>query len=282
MKLAIIIPAHNEAANIRQCLESFISQSRRPDTLIVVDDNSTDETAQIVKEYRVSHPWIHLVSRSSSPEHLPGAKVVRAFNSGLAKLEDDIELIGKFDGDIVLPHNYFELVESEFKKRSKLGMCSGNLYVKQGDEWVYEAISDRSHIRGPVKLYRKDCLDAMGGIRESIGWDTVDEILANYYGFETITLNELRVLHLRPTGSSYTDKNAEMQGEALYKMGYSGVLSSLAAAKMARGRSSISFYFGCMRGFKNAARSGVTRIVNDDEAAFIRKYRWSRIRSKLF
>ena len=282
MKLAIVIPAHNESANIRQCLESFIAQSRLPDALIVVDDHSTDKTPQIVREYQNAHPWIQLASKSSSPEHQPGSKVVQAFKFGLAQLSGDFDLIGKFDADIALPPQYFEEIETEFVRKPRLGMCSGILYILSGDKWVYEAISDRSHVRGPVKLYRKSCLEAIGGLRESIGWDTVDELLANYYGFETATLETLKVLHLRRTGGSYPKKAAELQGEALYKIGYRRFLASLAAAKMAWGRRSLLFYFRTMKGYGTASKSGINRIVSEDEAKFINQYRWAKIRSKLF
>ena len=281
MKLAIIIPAHNEEGFIGRCLDSFVAQSRRPDSLVVVDDGSTDNTAQIAASYQTQYPWIRLVQQSSAPEHKPGAKVIRAFNFGCSQIEGDFDLIGKFDADIELPAEYFEVVIREFKNDPGLGICGGLLYIPQENSWIYEAIADKSHIRGPVKLYRESCLKAMKGLRESVGWDTVDVLLANYYGFRTKTIENLQVKHLRPTGKSYTLKAAELQGEALFKMGYGWLISHIAAAKMAWVRRRPGFYFSCRKGYRKAKSSGMQPMVTEEEAKFIRAYRWKMIRSKL-
>ena len=282
MKLAIVIPAYNEEDYIDQCLDSFISQTRPPDSLIVVDDNSTDNTARIVSKYQKDHPWIKLVYGSSTPEHQPGTKVVKAFNFGLGQLEGSFDLIGKFDADIVLPPQYFEVIIGEFDKDPGLGICGGLLYTLQGNKWVYERIANRSHIRGPVKLYRKSCLADIKGLKESIGWDTVDVLLANYYGYNTKTVENLEVKHLRPTGKSYNIKAAELQGEALFKMGYGWLLSQIAGVKMAWVRKNPGFYLAFRRGYQKAKTSGMEPMVTKEEADFIRAYRWKMIRSKLF
>ena len=52
--LTVIIPARNEASNIRRCLTSLLNQPIQAQTyqVIVVDDNSTDDTAGIVSLVR--------------------------------------------------------------------------------------------------------------------------------------------------------------------------------------------------------------------------------------
>ena len=282
MKTAIVIPAHNEEAYIGRCLDSFASQTRKPDLLLVVNDNSTDHTSKVVEGFSAEHTWINLVHHNSDTTHAPGAKVVNAFNYGLSQLENSYEFIGKFDADIVLPTNYLEEVMVEFEKNPKLGLCSGLLYIRKKDAWIYENISDRSHIRGPVKLYRQSCLEKIGGLRPSVGWDTVDELLAQYRGFEIQTLKELHVKHLRPTASAYNGKSARLRGEALYKMRYGRILSLLAMAKMAWHKRSVGYFFQGMKGYGQARKQGMSPIVNEEEGVYIRKYRWKNIRKKLF
>lgn len=51
MKISVVIPAYNEAAVIEKCLQSIISQTRPADEIIVVDNNSTDNTAEIASRY---------------------------------------------------------------------------------------------------------------------------------------------------------------------------------------------------------------------------------------
>ena len=50
-----------------------------------------------------------------------------------------------------------------------------------------------------------------------MGWDTIDEILAMYYGFEVKVLNNLKVKHLRPIGDVYSRNSSFLQGRAFIK-----------------------------------------------------------------
>jgi glycosyltransferase involved in cell wall biosynthesis len=49
--VSVVIPLFNSASSIRRCLDSVFGQTRRPDEVIVVDDGSTDSSAQVVREY---------------------------------------------------------------------------------------------------------------------------------------------------------------------------------------------------------------------------------------
>lgn len=280
MQISIIIPAHNEAAFLKDCLDSFVAQTHRPGEVIVVDDNSTDTTFGIALKYAQAHDWIKVIQRKSTDAHIPGKKVVDTFNFGLQHASD-YNLIGKFDADIILPPNYFEEVLNRFQANWKLGMCSGLLYIKKGSDWVYENIADKSHIRGPIKLYHKACFDKIGGLRPGVGWDTVDVLLAQYHDFETLTLPELHVKHLRPTGHGYSSKNHQAKGEALYKMRYGIPLAKIAALKMAWQVKSLSLFFQMTVGYLKAFFQGRPRYVSKEEGKFIRKYRWKGIWSKL-
>jgi len=62
-EIAVIIPARNEEKNIARCLTALIAQNYPKDKLyfIVVDDNSTDQTAALVSQLAQSDPRIHLI-----------------------------------------------------------------------------------------------------------------------------------------------------------------------------------------------------------------------------
>ena len=280
MRISIIIPAHNEAAFLKDCLDSFVAQTHRPDEVIIVDDNSADDTFEIASGFTQAHDWIKVVRRQSINEHIPGKKVVDTFNFGL-QYTSDYNLIGKFDADIILPTNYFEEILNRFQANWKLGICSGLLYIKKDNNWVYENIADKTHIRGPIKLYHKACFNKIGGLRPGVGWDTVDVLLAQYHGFETQTLPDLHVKHLRPTGHGYSTKNYHAKGEAFYKMRYSIVLAKVAALKMALQTKSIGLYFQAIFGYLKAFFQQQPRYVSKAEGKFIRRLRWKGIWSKL-
>ena len=281
MQITIIIPAHNEATFIKKCLDSFVAQTHTPDEVIIVDDNSSDDTYTIAKEYATKFDWIKTVQRKSTDEHIPGKKVVDTFNFGLNHASS-FDLIGKFDADIILPSNYFETMLNQFQANWKLGMCAGLLHVQKGDKWIYENIADRSHIRGPIKLYHKACFNKIGGLRPGVGWDTIDVLLAQYHDFEIKTIPELHVKHLRPTGHGYSSKNFQTKGEALYKMRYGITLTKLAALKMAFQAKSPMLFIQVMTGYVNATLKRPPRYITIKEGAFIRKLRWKGIKQKLF
>lgn len=281
MRICIIIPAHNEEKHIRLCLDSFVQQTHQVDDLIIVDDNSTDNTYAIASDYAKKHHWIRVLKHESSDLHSPGGKVIQAFNYGLQHTAN-YDLLGKFDADIILPPNYFETMLNHFQANWKLGMCAGLPHIKKGNEWVYENIADKDHIRGPIKLYHRACFEKMDGLRIGVGWDTVDVLLAKYHGFETHVDQTLVVKHLRPTGHGYSRKNYRAKGEALYKMRYGIVLAKLAALKMAWQARSPKLYMQAVFGYLGAALNRLPRYVTVEEGAFIRKYRWKGITSKLF
>ena len=282
MRTAIIIPAHNEENSIRQCLDSFVSQTHKPDTLLVVDDNSSDRTAEIAAEYAGKHSFIQVCSNVSTDKRLPGSKVVNAFNHGLAKLTSEYELIGKFDADIILPIDYFSTIIKVFEENPKLGLCSGLLYIQIDNEWVYEAIANQAHVRGPIKLYRKLCLDTMNGLRAGLGWDTADVLLAQHYGYDTMTFPELKVKHLRPTGAMYKKKTSFNQGLAYYNLRYGWLISLIASCKMAYYKKSVTVIWKSMQGYFYSWSNRSPRLVNKEEGRYIRKYRWRNIKSALF
>ncbi|MDT0607893.1 glycosyltransferase [Croceitalea rosinachiae] len=281
MHISIVIPAHNEEKFLEVCLESFVVQTQPPEELIIVDDNSSDRTFEIATAFSKKYDWISVLQRKSSDKHRPGKKVVDAFNYGL-KYVSNYNLIGKFDADIVLPSNYFEQMCNHFQSNWKLGMCSGLLYIKKDENWVYENIAEKTHIRGPIKLYHQACFNKIEGLRLGTGWDTVDTLLAKYHDFETLTDENLKVKHLRPTGKGYTAKNYQAKGEALYRMRYGLPLAKIALLKMALQAKSPKLYLQGIFSYLGAWLTRKERFVNTDEGRFIRQLRWKGILAKLF
>jgi len=51
MKISVVIPAYNEEKYLAACLKSIHNQIRQPDELIVVDNDSTDSTGKIAKQF---------------------------------------------------------------------------------------------------------------------------------------------------------------------------------------------------------------------------------------
>ncbi len=277
MNIYIIIPAHNEEEYIGNTLESLVTQTVLPKQLVVVNDNSTDNTQLIVKDFISKYSWITIINNTSSDKHLPGAKIINAFYKGLKSLDDAYDIICKFDADLIFPSNYLESILNHFKVNQKLGMASGFCYVKKKNKWVIEGLTNKNHIRGALKAYRKTCFYQIGLLKISMGWDTVDELLAQYHGWEVLTDKTLHVKHLKPTGKSYNKASKYLQGEAMYKMRYGFWITLISSLKLAYNKRNFKFCKDYILGYFKAKSNRSEFLVSKTEGKFIRNLRWKGI-----
>lgn len=282
MDYYIIIPAHNEEAFLSLTLASVTEQTLLPKKVVVVNDNSNDGTENIIDTFAANHPFITKLNCFSSNEHMPGSKVVNAFNKGLEVLDDDYGFIVKLDADLILPENYFATIANVLANNPKAGIVGGFAYEEENGQWKLNHPMNKNHVRGAFKAYTKTCFKAIGGLKSSMGWDTVDELLAQYHGFEIVTLNGLHVKHLRPTGKGYNKKAKLLQGEAMYKMRYGLLLTAIASAKMAWKQKKANTFFDNLNGYFSAKKRKAPFLVNPEEGAFIRTYRFKGMLGKIF
>ena len=95
MKVTIVIPARNEEANIEYLLDkivlNFKKMKQEDYEIIVVNDNSTDESPQIMENYRKKNPKVRPVHRTSNP------------GFGNAVLEGFKNISCKNDNDLIIP-----------------------------------------------------------------------------------------------------------------------------------------------------------------------------------
>ncbi|MPL55483.1 hypothetical protein SDC9_00959 [bioreactor metagenome] len=300
MKFLIVIPAHNEEKNILPCLESLKNQTFQDFKCVIVNDGSTDKTQEIVEKFLENNLKFRIYNLKLS-KHEPGAKVVRTFNKGLETENlQEYDVVCKFDADIIFPENYLEKINEVYEKNPNAGMVSGLVYIKKGfdsaqpdkkdfttsqlydftnqNEWIFENLSSKNHVRGPIKSYRKEVFQKMNGLRAVLGWDNIDVMLCKMHGFETVTLQELWVKHLRPTAYKYKSQKAQKLGEYFYNIGLNFPLAAISSAKSSLKNKSISEFFITMKSFLNQKNE---RILTNEEIAFIRNLRWSEMFKKI-
>jgi hypothetical protein len=160
-------------------------------------------------------------------------------------------------------------------------MASGFCYIEKDDKWVLENLTNKDHIRGALKAYRKNCFEQIGQLKASMGWDTVDELLAKYHNWEIFTDESLHVKHLKPTGQSYDKASKHLQGEAMYKMRYGFWITLISALKLAYKKSSFRLFRDYISGYFKANYKDLEFLVSEDEGKFIRDLRWKGIRNKI-
>lgn len=282
MKIYCVIPTYNEEAFIEQTLTSIVTQTYLPEKVVVVNDNSTDGTQKIIDAFVTKHSWISSVYNTSESKHLPGSKVIRAFNKGFETLNDSFDIIIKLDADLILPQNYFERIIETFNSNNRIGMVGGFAYIEKNGDWILENLTDKDHIRGAFKAYRKDCFNDIGGLKPAMGWDTVDELLCRFYNWQIVTLQDLKVKHLKPTGATYDQSARYKQGEAFYRLGYGFWITTIASLKLALRKQKPFLFIDYLKGFFKAKNNKTPLLVTTEQAKFIQNYRWKKIKEKLF
>jgi glycosyltransferase involved in cell wall biosynthesis len=282
MKYYIVIPSYNEEALIALTLQSLIEQTILPSKIVVVNDNSTDKTSEIVLNFVKDNPFISLVNKTSENIHLPGSKVINAFQKGFETLDENYDIIVKLDADLIFPSNYFENIIKHFQSDTRIGMAGGFCYIEKNGEWILEKLTDKDHIRGALKAYRKDTFNQIGGLKPAMGWDTVDELLCKFYNWKVVTDSTLHVKHLKPTGANYNKTARYKQGEAFYTLGYGFWITAIASAKLAMMKKKPLLFLDYIKGFFKAKIAKKPLLVTNEQARFIRNYRLQKMKEKLF
>lgn len=109
--VSVTIPAHNSSETLKECLTSVLKQSYQPKEIIVVDNNSQDNTKEIIlnfqKKYgqKIKYVFEKTVGRAA------------ARNAGISKAQG--EIIAMIDSDCIAPPNWLEKLIAPIEKEKE-------------------------------------------------------------------------------------------------------------------------------------------------------------------
>jgi glycosyltransferase involved in cell wall biosynthesis len=222
---ALITPARNEADSLAVLAPAVVGQTRRPSCWAIVDDGSSDATAEVAAQLALQYPWIFLVQSDRVEAGLrQGRREGRdllSFQEGLRAVPRPVELVAKLDADVTLAPDYFERLVAAFAAEPQLGMASGTRCELVGGRWRPRPLT-RSTIAGQCRTYRLACWEAIQPLEPHMGWDGIDEARAVLAGWHVHPIPGLYFHHHRPRGcrdgSAWRARAAE--GGAAHYMGY--------------------------------------------------------------
>ena len=276
-RVLIVSPLRNEAEHIERTARSVAAQTRPPDLWLVVDDGSEDDTLAILRRLERELPFLRVLvtpvgyTTDHGDRHAVAA-APRAFNWALAT-EDPSAFthVGKLDGDIELPPNYFERLLAEFERDHTLGLAGGTLVERTGGEWRAERVA-KHHVRGALKLYTRPCFEAIGGVQERLGWDGIDETYARMHGFRTRSFGDVVARHHRPCGSADGRLKGRLRGgETHYVLGFHLLWVVLKSFKVAASRPRVISGAAFLFGYIQAAARSTPRVDDEAYQRFLRR-----------
>lgn len=146
MKVSVVIPAYNEEKNIGKALEHLQSQEEKADEIIVVDNNSTDRTAEIATKHGA------IVVTETAQGMIPARN--RGFN------EAKYGIIARTDADTHVPPTWIKQIKEDFENDKSLVGLSGTTHfydfpvhdVLQYSQWQNKAVYAliKSQIKHPT------------------------------------------------------------------------------------------------------------------------------------
>jgi poly-beta-1,6-N-acetyl-D-glucosamine synthase len=203
-RVLLLTTAYNDARFCDALCDGVMSQTRRPDRWVIVDDGSTDATFEVLRRRTSDADWITLLRRERVDERIPDrlavAAVPRSLNWALAGIDwRQYTHIGKLDADVQLSSGFLERLLGDFARDPLLGMTGALLTERHGGRWR-DVAQPPTHAPPPARLYSRACFADSGGFRERLGWDTIDEVYARMRGYATRVNADVRVRHLRVQG----------------------------------------------------------------------------------
>jgi poly-beta-1,6-N-acetyl-D-glucosamine synthase len=275
-RYVLISPCRNEAAFMRQTLESVLAQVLRPVEWIIVDDGSTDATAKILAEYASQHEWVRVITRPDRGKRSVGPGVIDAFYSGYAAISStNYDFLCKLDLDLRLPPRYFAILIARMHANPRIATCSGKAYIEEHGRIVYERHGDDTSL-GMTKFYRRSCFEQIGGFVREVMWDGIDCHQCRMRGWIACSWDDpdLRFMHLRPMGSSQQSVYAGRMrhGSGQYFMGTGFLYMAASALGRLNQRPYILGSLAMLWGWLKSALQRKPRFPDPEFRRFLRSY----------
>ena len=202
MRLSVVIPVHNGGNDLQKCLEALMSSARLPDELIIVDDASTDGSAQLAAKFGTV-----VVCQSQHPIGPASAR-----NLGAERAQGDVLLF--LDADVMVHADTLALVEWHFNEHSEIVALFGSyddhpphrnwvsLYKNLQHHFVHhQSQGEASSFWTGIGAIHRDVFLRLGGFASSYSRPSIEDIELGVrlktYGYRIRLCPDVQVTHLK-------------------------------------------------------------------------------------
>jgi len=283
MNYVLVTSARNEEAVIGHTLESVVAQTLRPARWVIVDDGSTDTTAEIVQTYARRHEWIVLVQRPRRADRNFAGKV-HAVNAGLDAVKDiSFEVFGNLDADVSFDPGYMEFLLHKFECDPQLGVAGTPFTQEGGYDSTKDSFEGENYVAGPCQLFRYRCFREIGGYvpNPAGGVDWIAVMTARMRGWKVTAFPERRFHHHRSMGTAERSEVSAMfsYGEKDYYLGGSPLWQLVRGAYRMTKTPVVIGGIALLLGYAWAAARRVRRPVTPELMRFHRREQMKKLRA---
>ncbi len=278
----LITPARNEEAFIEKTIEAVTRQTVLPIRWVIVDDGSTDGTAEVVRRRVARYPWIEMLQMPPHGQRSFAGKVY-AFNAGYQRVKPlAYEVIGNLDADISFDHDYCEFLLSQFRDDARLGVA-GTIFEEDGYNSGSDGFEGETHVPGGCQLFRRRCFEEIGGYipNPAGGIDWIAVTTGRMMGWRTRSFREKSFFHHRHLGTAERGRlrSAFSYGEKDYYLGGHPLWELCRALYRMFKRPYIVGGLAVGAGYVWASLRRIDRAVSDDLMRFHRKEQMEKLRA---
>lgn len=234
-KIGVVVIARNEAENIYDTLNALFNQTISLRQIVLVDDNSTDDTVKIAKNFDVeilSFPETH-------DNWVTRPELAKVFNYGLRQLDvDNLDFVSIVGADHILPQEYFEQLTER--------MITDNSVVASGAIQGEIATAPR----GSGRVIKKEYWKTIGSkLPVNYGYETYVYVKAMELGFNVRYYDNIITKTSRKTAITYKPIMYYHYGYAMRALGYPLLHTFLRAVLLLKRRKGVKSFRLFLKGY---------------------------------
>jgi glycosyltransferase involved in cell wall biosynthesis len=280
MKYVLVTSARNEGKLIDATIRSVVAQTNLPDRWVIVDDGSTDNTAERVRSYLKRYPWIELVCRASRADRSFAGKA-DAVNEAIKSVQGlRFDIVGNLDADVTFPPDYMALLIEKFAADPELGVA-GTPFTEEGYDSTRDSFEGENYVAGPCQLFRFSCFQEIGGYvpNKAGGVDWIAVMTARMRGWKVRSFAERRFHHHRTMGTAEKGKLSALfaYGQKDYYLGGSPVWQVFRVTYRMVKKPYVAGALALLSGYCWAALRRVKRPVSDELMHFHRREQMKKL-----
>ncbi len=162
MKVSVVVPVYNEELYIEKCLQNILNQTEKADEIIVVDNNSIDDTVSLVEKFK---------DVTIVVEKKQGMTPAR--NKGFNTAKGDI--IARTDADTLVPTDWVARIKDHFEKEDIVALSGPSKFY--GVSKIVDAMEwpSKLYFLSFRTMFGHDCLNGPNMAVRRSAWEKVKD-----------------------------------------------------------------------------------------------------------